>query len=556
MRTHDDTWDIKTSVGATAVMVAAARAVETDRPDPLIRDPYARLLVTNAGAGAIWEAMLDPTLVAKAAAIDAETAAIVAYLRSYQAVRTNFFDTYFASAVAAGIRQVVILASGLDSRAYRLDWPAGTIVYEIDQPKVLSYKSTTLAENGVTPSAGRREVPADLRQDWPAALRDAGFDPTARTAWLAEGLLMYLPAEAQDRLFTQVGAVSVAGSRIAAETAPVHGEERRAEMRARFKKVADVLGIEQTIDVQELVYHDQAVVQGDGAVSQELIAQGFDRVMFTGGTEIGRKVYEGAAPHLTPVTLELGGKSPVIVAADADVDVAAKRIAWIKLLNAGQTCVAPDYVLADATVRDELVSKITAALTKFRSGAPQGMRIVNQRQFDRLSGYLAAAKTDAAADGGGVVVGGDCDASNLRIQPTVVVDPDPDGPLMSNEIFGPILPVVTVKSLDDAIRFVNSRPKPLSAYLFTKSRAVRERVIREVPAGGMMVNHLAFQVSTAKLPFGGVGASGMGAYHGRWGFEEFSHRKSVLTKPTRPDLSSFIYPPYTERAIKVARRLF
>lgn len=121
MRTHDDTWDIKTSVGATAVMVAAARAVETDRPDPLIRDPYARLLVTNAGAGAIWEAMLDPTLVAKAAAIDAETAAIVAYLRSYQAVRTNFFDTYFASAVAAGIRQVVILASGLDSRAYRLD---------------------------------------------------------------------------------------------------------------------------------------------------------------------------------------------------------------------------------------------------------------------------------------------------------------------------------------------------------------------------------------------------------------------------------------------------
>lgn len=188
MRTHDDTWDIKTSVGATAVMVAAARAVETDRPDPLIRDPYARLLVTNAGAGAIWEAMLDPTLVAKAAAIDAETAAIVAYLRSYQAVRTNFFDTYFASAVAAGIRQVVILASGLDSRAYRLDWPAGTIVYEIDQPKVLSYKSTTLAENGVTPSAGRREVPADLRQDWPAALRDAGFDPTARTAWLAEAV--------------------------------------------------------------------------------------------------------------------------------------------------------------------------------------------------------------------------------------------------------------------------------------------------------------------------------------------------------------------------------
>lgn len=292
-----------------------------------------------------------------------------------------------------------------------------------------------------------------------------------------------------------------------------------------------------------------AVVEGDGAVSQELIAQGLDRVLFTGGTEVGRKVYEGAAPHLTPVTLELGGKSPVIVAADADLDVAAKRIAWIKLLNGGQTCVAPDYVLADASIRDELVDKIGAALTKFGSEKPDGMRIVNQRQFDRLSGALSGTR-------GKVTVGGHSDASKLRIQPTVVVDPDPDGPLMSNEIFGPILPIITVESLDEAIRFVNSRPKPLSAYLFTKSRKIRERVIKEVPAGGMLINHLAFQVSTTKLPFGGVGASGVGAYHGRWGFEEFSHRKSVLTKPTRPDMSVFTYPPYTERAFKLARRLF
>ncbi|MBV8928708.1 MAG: aldehyde dehydrogenase family protein [Mycobacteriaceae bacterium] len=292
-----------------------------------------------------------------------------------------------------------------------------------------------------------------------------------------------------------------------------------------------------------------AVVEGDGAVSQELIGQGFDRVLFTGGTEIGRKVYEGAAPHLTPVTLELGGKSPVIVAADADVDVAAKRIAWIKLLNSGQTCVAPDYVLADASIRDDLVAKIGEAITTFESGESAGRRIVNQRQFDRLNSYLAETK-------GTVALGGATDAAQLRIHPTVVVDPDPDEPLMKNEIFGPILPVITVQSLDDAIRFVNSRPKPLSAYLFTKTRAVRERVIKEVPAGGMLVNHLAFQVTTAKLPFGGVGASGMGAYHGRWGFEEFSHRKSVLTKPTRPDLSRFIYPPYTDRAWKLARRLF
>jgi aldehyde dehydrogenase (NAD+) len=297
-----------------------------------------------------------------------------------------------------------------------------------------------------------------------------------------------------------------------------------------------------------------AVIEGDGMVSQELIMQGMDRVMFTGGTEIGRKVYEGAARHLTPVTLELGGKSPVIVAADADIDVAAKRIAWIKIMNAGQTCVAPDYVLADATIRDELVSKIGDSLTKMRSeDDPSGMRIVNQRQFDRLSGYITEAKADGTSK---VAAGGACDASSLRIQPTVVLDPDPDGSLMTNEIFGPILPVITVKSLDEAIGFVNARPKPLSAYLFTKSRETRERVIKEVPAGGMLVNHLAFQVSTAKLPFGGVGPSGMGAYHGKWGFDEFSHRKSVLTKPTRPDLSKMLYPPYTEKALKLARRLF
>ncbi|KAA1249801.1 class I SAM-dependent methyltransferase [Mycobacterium simiae] len=256
MRTHDDTWDIKTSVGATAVMVAAARAVETEQPDPLIRDPYAKLLVVNAQASVLWEAMLDEEMVAKVAALDTEIAAVVEHMRSYQAVRTSFFDTYFAAAVADGIRQVVILASGLDSRAYRLEWPAGTRVFEIDQPQVLAYKSTTLAEHGVAPSADRRAVPIDLRQDWPAALRAAGFDPTARTAWLAEGLLMYLPADAQDRLFTQVGELSPAGSRIAAETAANRADERLDQIRERFKKVAEALGLEQAFDVHELIYHD------------------------------------------------------------------------------------------------------------------------------------------------------------------------------------------------------------------------------------------------------------------------------------------------------------
>src|SRR5262249_38516581 len=194
-----------------------------------------------------------------------------------------------------------------------------------------------------------------------------------------------------------------------------------------------------------------AVVEGDGAVSEELIAQGLDRVMFTGGTEIGRKVYEGAAPHLTPVTLELGGKSPVIVAEDADIAVAAKRIAWIKLMNSGQTCVAPDYVLADAKIRDELVSKSGAAIEGVegqQAGARRGKRVANQGKFDRLAGYVAATK-------GPVSIGGGTDASGLRMQPTVVVDPDPDEPLMKEEIFGPILPVLTVQSLDEAIKFVN-----------------------------------------------------------------------------------------------------
>jgi aldehyde dehydrogenase (NAD+) len=293
-----------------------------------------------------------------------------------------------------------------------------------------------------------------------------------------------------------------------------------------------------------------AVIEGDGAVSQELIAQGFDHLLFTGGTEIGRKVYEGAAAQLTPVTLELGGKSPVIVSKDADIKVAAKRIAWTKLINSGQICIAPDYVLAEAPIRDQLVDEIRKAVTGFEAeNASGGKRIVNERHFNRLTAALAATQ-------GRVAVGGGSDSSKLNIQPTVVVDPAVDEPLMTDEIFGPILPVLTVQNLDEAIAFVNSRPKPLAAYLFTKAKAVRERVIKEVPAGGMVVNHLLFHFATHKLPFGGVGPSGLGAYHGKFGFEEFSHRKSVLTKPTRPDLASFIYPPYTEKAMKLARRLF
>ncbi|AGB20513.1 methyltransferase, putative, TIGR00027 family [Mycobacterium sp. JS623] len=252
-RTENDTWDIATSVGATAVMVAAARAAETDRDDPLICDPYAKDLVAGAGTG-LWEFMLDGEFVAKVGDADPEVAAIVEHMSAYQAVRTHFFDAFFTDAAAAGIRQIVILASGLDSRAYRLQWPAGTTVYEIDQPKVLEYKAATL--DGVSPTAVRRAVPMDLRYDWPKALREAGFDPSVPTAWLAEGLLMYLPADAQDRLFENITELSAPGSGISAETVGIHAADRRERMRERFGKLAEQFGVDGTIDVGELTYED------------------------------------------------------------------------------------------------------------------------------------------------------------------------------------------------------------------------------------------------------------------------------------------------------------
>ena len=255
LRSHDDSWDIATSVGSTAVMVAAARARETESADPLIRDPYARALVAGAGAG-MWENFLDDSVVERIKSADPEIAAIFENMLGYQAVRTHFFDAFFAGAVAAGIRQVVILASGLDSRAYRLEWPAGTVVYEIDQPKVLDYKSAALADHGAKPTAVRREVPIDLRQDWPAALKAAGFDPARPAAWLAEGLLMYLPADAQDRLFEQITALSAPGSRLSVEAIRHHDEERRERMRERWQKMADDIGIERNVDIADLTYND------------------------------------------------------------------------------------------------------------------------------------------------------------------------------------------------------------------------------------------------------------------------------------------------------------
>jgi len=290
------------------------------------------------------------------------------------------------------------------------------------------------------------------------------------------------------------------------------------------------------------------VAEGDAGVTQGLLALGFDHVLFTGGTEVGKKIMAGAAPTLTPVTLELGGKSPVVVMADADLDVAARRIAWVKLMNSGQTCIAPDYVLAERSIRDALVDRIASTMEAFRADQDGGLRIVNERQFDRLAGYLAATQ-------GSIVTGGGTDRAGLTIEPTVIVDPAPDEPVMTDEIFGPILPVVTIDTLDAAVRFVSGRPKPLALYIFAKSKKSCNRLVDEIPAGGAVINHVAMHCLVPALPFGGVGESGIGSYHGKWGFQALSHRKAVLAKTFRPDLR-LVYPPYTDRALRIMRRVF
>ncbi len=297
----------------------------------------------------------------------------------------------------------------------------------------------------------------------------------------------------------------------------------------------------------------EAVVVVEGAVEETtaLLEQRFDHIFFTGSTGVGKVVMAAAARHLTPVTLELGGKSPTIVAADADIGVAARRIVWGKLINAGQTCIAPDYLLVEDAVVDELIDRIRSTIRSFYGDDPAGSadlgRIVNERHFDRVCGLV---------DGGGgtVVIGGGRDRTTRKIEPTVVLDPDLDSPLMAEEIFGPVLPVVRVASIDQAIDAVNSRPKPLALYVFTSSNATADRVIASTSSGGACVNHVVVHVLPESLPFGGVGPSGMGAYHGRAGFDAFSHRRTVLRKPTRPD-PAMLYPPYTKAKESLIRRV-
>jgi aldehyde dehydrogenase (NAD+) len=269
-----------------------------------------------------------------------------------------------------------------------------------------------------------------------------------------------------------------------------------------------------------------AVVEGGVPETTALLAERFDHIFYTGNGTVGRIVMTAAAKHLTPVTLELGGKSPAFVDRGADLSVVAGRLARGKFLNAGQTCVAPDYVLTDPETARALEPALAEAVETLygadASTSGEYGRIVNERHFDRLSGLLGSGR---------VVVGGATDRATKYIAPTVLADVDPDAPVMREEIFGPVLPIVTVPGLDEAIEFINDRDKPLALYAFTGSDTTRERLAAETSSGGLGLGLPLAHLTVSDLPFGGVGESGMGSYHGRYSIETFSHRKAVLEKP-------------------------
>jgi len=281
-------------------------------------------------------------------------------------------------------------------------------------------------------------------------------------------------------------------------------------------------------------------VEGGVHETTALLAERFDHIFYTGNGRVGRIVMAAAAKHLTPVTLELGGKSPCIVDADCDLETAARRIAWGKFVNCGQTCVAPDYVLVHRSREEELVGLLAKNIREFYGDDPKQSpdlaRIVSEQHVDRLAKLL---------ESGTVAVGGGVDRADRWVAPTVLRNVAPDSPAMQDEIFGPILPILAIDDTEEAIRFVNERDKPLALYVFTNRPAVEDAVLTRTSAGGVSVNAVVWHVGNFNLPFGGVGESGMGAYHGRHGFETFSHKKSVLKKSTRID-PKMAYPPYTK----------
>lgn len=281
------------------------------------------------------------------------------------------------------------------------------------------------------------------------------------------------------------------------------------------------------------------IVEGGAETSTELLEQRFDHIFFTGSMAVGKIVMAAAARNLTPVTLELGGKSPCIIHEDCDLEVAARRVAWGKFLNAGQTCVAPDYVLVHETAAEGLVANLKASVRRFFGDDPKTSadyaRIINDKHFDRVSKLISD---------GHIECGGEIDAATRYIAPTILTGVIASAQVMSQEIFGPVLPVITYTAIEEAIGFVNTRPKPLALYLFSNSPAIRDQVISHTSSGGVCINEVVTHLAVPGLPFGGVGASGIGACHGRASFDTFSHAKGVLTKSERFEIQ-LRYPPFS-----------
>ena len=285
-----------------------------------------------------------------------------------------------------------------------------------------------------------------------------------------------------------------------------------------------------------------SVELGDGRVASELVSMPFDHIFFTGGGSIGRKVLEGAAAHLTPVTLELGGKSPAIVLEGADLKVGARRLIWGKGINAGQTCIAPDHLLVEPELRSPLLKAMAEARTEMYGDDPltskQLGQIINERQFNRLEQLLETARAD-----GRILIGGEISRGQRRIAPTVIRVDDRNDPLMAEELFGPLLPVLVLENLTTTLQEIRRGPKPLALYLFGGDEAQQQQVLTTTSSGGVCLNDVVMQAGVPQLPFGGVGASGMGSYHGQSGFDTFSHHKAVLKRPFRFDFK-LRYPPY------------
>jgi aldehyde dehydrogenase (NAD+) len=291
------------------------------------------------------------------------------------------------------------------------------------------------------------------------------------------------------------------------------------------------------------------IVEGGVAETTALLDQHFDHIFYTGNGTVGRIVMTAAAKNLTPVTLELGGKSPVIIDESANVRVAARRIAWGKWLNAGQTCVAPDYVMVHNKVCSQFIDELGKAITAFYGDNPHASdsygRIVTSRHFDRLRGLMS---------GGTPVIGGETVADDRYIAPTVLENVDMSSQLMNEEIFGPLLPVIGIDSVDVAIDHINANPHPLALYVFAEKKSVVDNVLGNTTAGGVTVNGTLMHLTSPHLPFGGIGESGMGAYHGKSGVRLFQHMKPVLKRGTKID-PKLPYPPYTERKLKIFRKV-